>query len=246
MEEWQDSKEKLEKDPNFNLAFQRIIDIIVSRAWRRMGKLGKFEQEVERVKWNPEFFQSPKRIELLRKYKVEGNVQGLLRQLEGRTIRDWIEDRHRLAKNHEKDESLKQIGFGPKSRDVYLRSMGYVDIAPIDIHERRFLVRTGIFHYYSNIPSSPLDYDDLQNALVNFCKICLSGLKVKWFDLGENPGIVDALIWHHCARYEGDVCGKSPKCFFKPTECPLFRKACLWSMTNETWKSDAFFRSILQ
>ena len=103
-----------------------------------MGKLGKFEKEVERFKWNSEFFRSPKGIELSRKYKIEGYVQRLLRQLEGRTIRDWIEDRHMHARNHEKDMSLEQIGFGPKSRDVYLRSIGYLEIAPIDIRARKF------------------------------------------------------------------------------------------------------------
>jgi len=246
VEAWLYNKRKLQKDPNSGGIFEELVEIIVSRAWRRMGKLGKFKSEVKRSKWNPEFFQSPEGRAVLRRYEIGNNVQELLRQLEKCTIGDWIEERYERANNHEKDRSLKQIGFGPKSRDVFLRSVGHLDIVPIDIHQRRFLVRTGIFHYYSRIPSCPLEYDDLQFSLVNFSKACLSGLIVKGFDLGENPGIVDNLIWHHCARYEGAVCGKNPRCFFQPSECPLFWKACLWSKMNKTWKSDSFFQPIIQ
>jgi hypothetical protein len=52
-----------------------------------------------------------------------------------------------------------------KGIDELLRDCGYFDRVPIDIHEQRFKVRTGIFQQYS--PScDPLDKREYHEALV--------------------------------------------------------------------------------
>ena len=56
----------------------------------------------------------------------------------------------------------------------------YVPIDIIDIHEERFLLRTGIFHTYASInKSDPRDYDYLAIVMKAFCKKELKNLKIK-------------------------------------------------------------------
>jgi hypothetical protein len=101
-----------------------------------------------------------------------------------------------------------------KGADHYLRNVGYWDIAPIDIHEKRLLLRTGIFHRFSSKKEGqdPLETRSLQKALTWFCRCCLNGKTVEGIDLSCSPGIVDLLIWFYCSDEKHNICGKVPKC----------------------------------
>lgn len=102
--------------------------------------------------------------------------------------------------------------LGEKGADHYLRKVGYFDIAPIDVHQRRFLVRTGIFHRFSGAGKDPLEYRHLQGALVAFCTHINNARQVDSIVLSNSAGIVDLFIWYYCADGRYAICGKDPLC----------------------------------
>lgn len=115
-----------------------------------------------------------------------------------------------------------------KGADHYLRNVGYWDIVPIDIHEKRFLVRTGIYHGFSVTGrQDPLDNRSLSDALSRFCSLYLKGKTVEGIDLSCAPGIVDLFIWSFCSDERYIICGSTPRC----NECGL-KDACLFGITN--------------
>ncbi|KXA90830.1 hypothetical protein AKJ57_03530 [candidate division MSBL1 archaeon SCGC-AAA259A05] len=119
--------------------------------------------------------------------------------------------------------------MGEKERDLYLRDVGYLDRIPIDKHEMRFILRTGIYHSCSRDSFDPLEKEDLQNSLKVFCKEYLDGVYFKNLKLSENPTIVDKIIWYHCAKSSPalNVCGSRPKCLKDYQSCP-FTGGCLF------------------
>lgn len=138
------------------------------------------------------------------------------------SLRDFTEELHAIRR------AGKKGLLEDKGADLYLRDSGYFDIFPIDLHERRFLVRTGIFHAFS-IPGrqDPLDYASLQDALEVFSIMHLKGKVINGVDLGSAPGIVDLLVWFYCAKSKCDICGSTPKC----AACNL-NDACLYYSTS--------------
>jgi len=170
-------------------------------------------------------------IEIVGKRK-QRNIERLFECLESEnlTLKKFTDKLYELAKQG-KTEVL-----GPKGRDNYLRDFGYWDRIPIDIHEKRFIIRSGIYHSCSSKQQSdPLDKDDLQDALTRFCKTYLKGFKVYLKDkeeeieieLGSAPGIVDIFIWSFSAEDRYNICGDTPKC----DECKL-KGVCLYALTN--------------
>ncbi len=145
-------------------------------------------------------------------------------------IKKWIDDKI-------KNKNFKNIfGKGLKSKNIFLRDIGKFEFAPIDIHEKRFLIRTGIFQYYlgkeidGTIINDPFDDTQIEKALKRFSKKFLTG-EIEGYKLADNPGIVDMFIWYHCAKKKekngkniggAGICGKNPRC----NECPL-KDACL-------------------
>ena len=128
--------------------------------------------------------------------------------------------------------------IGRKGRENIIRDCGYMKRIPIDIHEQRFLVRTGIFHKYSSLKRADhTDYDHLAEALRCFCKEELKEIKLNGISLSNAPGVVDLIIWYFSQekteqKISLGICAKEPKC----NECPLrennlclFAASVLWA-----------------
>jgi len=81
----------------------------------------------------------------------------------------------------------------------------------------------------------PLKKDDLQSAIVNFCREYLWGMKIQGIDLSKSPGIVDLIIWYHCADPPDgfSICSVKPKCLEKEDICPLSRGCLFFTMKTE-------------
>jgi hypothetical protein len=116
-----------------------------------------------------------------------------------------------------------KANIGRKGRDNILRDCGFFNRIPIDVHEQRFLIRTGIFHKYASLnDADPTDYAHLANAMSRFSKNKLSELEVNGIRLSEAPGIVDLIIWYFSQEKTEEeislgICAKVPKC----GKCPL-------------------------
>lgn len=155
---------------------------------------------------------------------AEGKAKEWVEKLLGDypTLRDFTEELYSVRRNGKKGL------LENKGADHYLRDVGHWDIIPIDVHERRFLVRTGIFHTFS-LPGrqDPLGYGSLQDALSTFCLFCLQGKIFEGVDLSSRPGIVDLFIWFYCADKKYEICGSTPKC----GECGL-NDACLYGLAS--------------
>jgi len=138
------------------------------------------------------------------------------------TLNELSEELYRLRKKG-KNGVLRD-----KGADHYLRNVGYWDIVPIDIHEKRFLVRTGIFHMFSVIGrQDPLEASSFQDALSRFCSLYLKGKIVDGIELSSAPGIMDLFIWSYCADERYKICASTPRC----EECGL-GDTCLFSIAN--------------
>jgi len=154
-------------------------------------------------------------------------IRKLLEQLQDKTVKEWTEGLYKKVLIGSKNDEGEVIGIG-KGADNFLRDYGYFDRVPIDIHEKRFILRTGIFNYCSSMDSDPLEPKDLQEALVVFCGKYLSGSEIENIDLGKAPGVVDIFIWNFCAKNRYNICGATPKCH----ECPL-SAVCLFTRAGE-------------
>lgn len=222
----------LRKNPNYYKALERILDLIVTNSWWRplprdvrreyerqiSAYHGKFGDDGFRTDEGKEKLSSiVNRFATSNRKKAVRKISKLIEILIDRdiTISDWTKSLYGLAKDR-KTEIL-----GDKGRDNYLRDFGYFDRAPLDRHEWRFIVRTGIFHCYAKRDESdPQDRDHLQAALVNFCNKQLEGFEVEEInnylgqrlDLGKNAGMVDLFIWSYNADERYHICGKTPRC----------------------------------
>jgi len=111
-----------------------------------------------------------------------------------------------------------------------LRDLSYFDRVPIDRHERRFLLRTGIALLYTSGEKDPLDYDFYSEALSRYCKQELRGVAVDVDGISvplDKPGIVDWIIWYFSCEREVEeckaICTSKPRC----NECPI-KDLCLY------------------
>ncbi len=155
--------------------------------------------------------------------RIIKKLEILLDELKASNLQKWSEDLYGLAL----DDRTKILGT--KGRDNYLRDIGYWDRIPMDRHEMRFIVRTGIFHACSSEgKNDPLKREHLQEALSEFCRRYLKGFIIDEIDLGDSPGILDVFIWWYCSREGLNICGDQPKC----DEC-LLRNSCLYSLIRE-------------
>ena len=215
-------KALLERHEHPSEVLRLVVDLIVSRSYWRESRISKLHDRLEREGLrqltvdslrSQEFRKILREFDKNKKLQLVNHVENLLSQLDGHSMKTWLEQRHAKRLNSEQDPCLKAIGFGPKGIDNLLRDCGFYDRAPIDIHEQRFLVRTGVFQRYSAY-GDPTSKSDLHTALSNFCHVELTELNDP--DMSK-PGIADLAIWHFCARGEADVCGDKPEC----GPCPL-------------------------
>lgn len=154
------------------------------------------------------------------KVSAKGRIGALL---EYSSIKQFTEELNELAKQEKTNKVL-----GEKGRDNYLRDFGYWKRVPMDRHEMRFIVRTGIYHACSiKNNADPLQKASLHDALFNFCSNYLKGYEIDEIDLGNAPGIVDIFIWSYCGKERYNICGSSPKCDI----CNL-NSVCLYGLTK--------------
>ncbi len=232
--EW---KEGLSKDKDYIRAFRTLIELIVTQSWY-YRKPKDFDREMDLFisKYGAAFRTpgaqndlvdlvgelAPKRIVNKAKQKIKTFLTNY------DSIGDFTKKLYDLAKIGKTDI------LGEKGRDNYLRDFGYWDRIPIDRHEMRFVLRTGIFHTSSRIGhNDPLEKDSFHDTLTRFCSTYLSGKVVEEIDLGSAPGIVDIFIWSYCAKstYPNDktfnICGSIPEC----DDCNL-KGVCLYALIS--------------
>jgi hypothetical protein len=232
------NKKELDKDPNSLVALEKLGELIASRNYYRRKYAKLFREEFKKIEHSGSGFFSTNKgkqkfLGTIRKVAFQKDdavkkVHALLEELSQKSIREWTEDLHTLSQNGKGDKIL-----GQKGRDIYLRDMSYFDRVPMDIHEMRFIIRTGIYHLCSRSLFNPLEKDDLQDAMVNFCKEYLSGLSISGINLSKSPGIVDLVIWYHCADPPDgfSICAVEPRCLERKDVCPL-SKACLFAVSK--------------
>ncbi len=159
---------------------------------------------------------------------------------EVQSLRDWADTLHRITNKYIRGEISEQDWRNHPSRirrlglkgtcDV-LKALGYFDMVPIDRHEKRFQIRTGIALCYGPSRMSLNDDRFYIIALRRFCFENLKGIKILGEDLCCSPGIVDWIIWYFsCERAPGclGICAKNPKC----NECPV-KELCYYYLTKK-------------
>ncbi len=241
------------KDPYPVKPLNVVLETIITQGYRRKnyikilnGELKKYGKRVGIDDGNLEFNDLDLLIQLSKNLynKTKGNewirIAGALEEFKKALIRagslkNWTDILHqrvnryiegsiRKWKAHPYFRKIRGLGF--KGACDTLRSLGYFDLVPIDIHERRFQIRTGIIYY---APSSldPKEEKYYVTALREFCKRNLKGVKIfKGIDLGEAPGVVDWIIWYlsctRTSRYCKGVCTAKPKCNICPIKDMCF------------------------
>jgi hypothetical protein len=218
-----DDKNRLEKEPDSIKALILLTRLIKTGGFR-LREPKDFGNKLEsfRERHSENFRTSSAKSELIQLVGPNTKKTAMMEQFLTKypTLKIFTEDLHSLA-NQGKTNVL-----GAKGRDNYLRDLGYWDRIPIDRHQLRFIVRTGIYHVFGSSESCDhLNYNHLHCALTKFCNKCLKNYVVEDIDLGNAPGVVDAFIWTFSAENQHNICGARPRC----NKCPL-NDACLYSI----------------
>jgi len=223
--------------------FRQLLIIKVTKGfWRSQPKInGKFfEDKIASSEWSVDYFQGGEGRtilkEALKEYYRDADKQYdklndfLFKKLENNNMKQWIE----MALTDERVR--KNVLGGYKSWNIFLRDAYNFKFIPIDIHEMRFQIRTGIFYYYlgENV-HDPHVKEHYEYALRQFAKDFLSDVSISGYNLGENPGLVDKFIWLHCGDIKIEngkqvggkgICAKKPDCdnCILKTACSLGKK----------------------
>ncbi len=152
------------------------------------------------------------------------------------SLKKWINTLYIIISNGNewrKHEYFKGIkGLGRKSVELILRDMGYFDRIPVDIHERRFTLRTGIALIYGPSNKDPIQPEFYSEALKRYCKENLRDIELEGISLESAPGILDWAIWYFsCEKESKDcraICSSNPKC----DKCPI-RDMCLYGRIHQ-------------
>jgi len=230
------NKDKFSRNPDYIKALETLIELIVTQSWY-YRKPENFDNEmaVFRAKFEKNVRISEAQSELINIVEktapqwIQNNamkkIQELLKILNNSTIKQFSDQLYTSAVQGKNNIKV----LGEKGRDNYLRDFGYWDRIPMDRHEMRFIVRTGIYHTCSkNEKSDPLQKSSLHDSLTDFCSNYLKGYSINGIDLGDAPGIADVFIWWFSAKKEYDICGSTPKCL----EC-TFNDVCLYAIINQ-------------
>jgi len=163
-----------------------------------------------------------------------------LKDLENR-LRLWPEkERLKRFEQEFKEILMNDAKIGKKGCDNLLRDCGFIDYVPIDVHEERFLLRTGIFHKHASTDKyDPTDYEHLSEAMKAFCRKELKNLRINKTSLSDAPGLVDLIIWYFSQEKTEQkkslgVCAKVPKC----NRCPL-TSICLFAKLHSHLPTNA-------
>lgn len=214
-----DNSRILNEDPDSFRALRTIIELIKTNGWRlKLPQNFNNQWEDFEEEYMNEGFRTQEAKEELINLVGRGRSNKIEELFRYDTLKDFTENLYQLA------QQGKTMVLGEKGRDNYLRDFGYWDRIPIDRHEMRFIVRSGIYHACSSIKKSdPLEKSHLQDALKEFCAKYLKDYKVEDIKLGSAPGIVDIFIWSFSAENRYNICGTIPNC----KNCPL-NGVCLY------------------
>ncbi len=115
--------------------------------------------------------------------------------------------------------------------------MGYFDRVPVNIHERRLILRTDIALTYGPLNKDPAQPEFYSEALTRYCRETLKNVELDGIPLESAPGILDWAIWYFsCERESKDckaLCASSPKC----NVCPI-KNVCLYRRTRREKYTD--------
>ncbi len=227
-------RKALVNNRNSARAFTSILLVVLTRSWRLTAKKDTFRYLTGRTRWSLNYVRSREGKKNLKRVNAADSVGTLVRQLKRTSVREWLQERYEYARDEEPDPNLDEIkGVAEKGRDHILRDVGYLDRAPIDFHEKNFMIRTGIFHLFGARQADIRNYNHYHNALTRFCADTLKGIYIQGkgirINLATSPGLFDSAVWSHCAAGGENICGRSPRCFSDKTLCPLFG-TCLWSL----------------
>lgn len=226
LKDFEENKIALQNDPDSLRALRVIIELIKTNGWHLKLSRNFNNKWDSFMNKHGKNFRTPEAKEELIRLVGTRKKKSIELLLQYPTIKDFTENLYRLAK-----EGKTEV-LGEKGRDNYLRDFGYYDRIPIDVHEMRFIIRTGIYHACSSINMSDcLKKSDLQDALRRFCNNHLKGFMVEGIDLGNMPGITDLFIWSFCAEDRYNICGTTPKC-----EICKLKNVCLYALTNLSQK----------
>jgi len=214
-----ENRKEFELNPDSPKALKLLVAAIVTQAWY-YGKPSDLDRRISEFigKFGANFRAWRTREELIRLAvdsappKIRDRVRRSLEELfRYSSIKQFTEELYNLAIRG------RTKVLGEKGRNDYLRCCGYWNRIPMDRHEMRFIVRTGIYHVCSiKGRNDPLQKASLQKALTRFCSNYLKNYTVFEIDLGNALGIVDTFIWSFCSRRRYSICGGVPRC----GECP--------------------------
>lgn len=141
---------------------------------------------------------------------------------------EYVNRLYNFRKNGVGDAELKKTWIGPKSTDIFLRSVGFFDCYGIDVLLTRFIVRTGLLSeaiekYNSNDFKIHLGYATAYEDWKRIMGKIYSECSIKWneYDLKEFPGILDYILICNCEEKDeredsiedvGGVCREVPLC----------------------------------
>lgn len=231
IQKFKDDKRGIAEEPDYPEALKEFVKSLVTRAWYYKLPAGLDEKIDNIIKKYGAKFRTP---------EVKNDLIGLVKEKAPPKINTWaidnlqkfLDEYNTIAEFTRKLHDLAVKGktevLGEKGRDQYLRDFGYWDRIPMDRHEMRFIIRSGIYHACSaKYKNDPLRRSSLHDALTRFCTTFLKDKIVDDIDLGNAPGIVDIFIWEYCAREGYYVCRSTPEC----KECRL-NSVCLYALTN--------------
>lgn len=216
------NKNTLERDPDSAEALGMIIELLKTNSWHFKTPAHFHDDWESFVKKHGINFRTDEAKGELIRMVGEDSRKKIEQLFTYPTLKQFTEKLYTLAQKGQTEV------IGEKGRDNYLRDFGYWDRIPIDVHEMRFIIRSGIYHACSaKDKSDHLEGEDLHDALARFCTEYLKNHVVEEIELGSAPGIVDIFIWSFSAEDRYNICGATPNC----EKCNL-KKVCLYALTN--------------
>ncbi len=239
------------EDPYPTKPLNVVLEAIITQGWFQLGLLKKLNnilsEHNKRVGSNKdnvklvEFKDLDLLINLCMNLSSSNNgtwekVADALRQFKGvlekdsGSLKNWADRLHEVTNKYIEGEISKQAWenhpyrikrLGLKGTCDVLKALGYFDMVPIDRHEKRFQIRTGIALRYGPSEMSLEDDRFYIIALRRYCFENLRSVEILGESLGFSPGIVDWIIWYFsCERAPGceGICASNPKCSICPVK----------------------------
>jgi hypothetical protein len=223
------NRSEFSKNPDSTKALRILIELVVTQSWYYQTP-ANFKELIDlfMTKHGTNFRMPAAQASLIE--LIEGLARPRIVTQAKESMQKFLNNYSTIEQFTKKLYDLAKQGktdiLGEKGRDNYLRDFGYWDRIPMDRHEMRFIIRTGIYHACSvRDKNDPLEKFSLHDALTRFCSRHLERKVVEGIDLGKAPGIVDIFIWSYCGKGRYNICGSTPKC----GGCGI-KNVCLYSL----------------